>query len=155
VSTLSPAPATAAQFSSVDENSAVQNLTKKPAQLISREERVEGAVSTQIYRAYIAAANKPAILALLVLSVVMSNVSLTWQQWVVVAWTSDAQYARRPLAAYLAGVTAMAGLVGLFNYLRSYLGIVFGVASSRTIHSRMIDRVLHAPLAFFGKLASN
>jgi ABC-type multidrug transport system fused ATPase/permease subunit len=130
--------------------------TSKPRrQLISKEDRAEGAVGTHVYRAYAAAANKPVLLALAVLSVLMSNVCLTWQQWIVAAWTSDTQYASHPLAVYLSGVTITALMVGTFNYLRTYFGVLFGVESSRTIHGRMIDRVLHAPLAFFGEFWRN
>ena len=124
---------------------------KSPIKLIAREERMEGAVGTEIYRAYIRAANQPMLLALLVLSVLLSNASLVWQQWVVAAWTSDPGYIRRPLAVYLGGMMAMASLVGLFNYLRTYFGVLFGVEASRTIHRKMIDRVVHAPLSFFGE----
>jgi ABC-type multidrug transport system fused ATPase/permease subunit len=127
--------------------------TSKPRrQLISKEDRAEGAVGAHVYRAYAAAANKPVLLALAVLSVLMSNVCLTWQQWIVAAWTSDTQYASHPLAVYLSGVTITALMVGTFNYLRTYFGVLFGVESSRTIHGRMIDKVLHAPLAFFGEM---
>jgi ABC-type multidrug transport system fused ATPase/permease subunit len=130
--------------------------TSKPRrQLISKEDRAEGAVGTHVYHAYAAAANKPVLLALAVLSVLMSNVCLTWQQWIVAAWTSDTQYASHPLAVYLSGVTITALMVGTFNYLRTYFGVLFGVESSRTIHGRMIDRVLHAPLAFFGEFWRN
>jgi ABC-type multidrug transport system fused ATPase/permease subunit len=131
----------------------VLTATSKPRkQLISKEDRAEGAVGTHVYRAYAAAANKPVLLALAILSVLMSNVCLTGQQWIVAAWTSDTQYASHPLAVYLSGVTMTALMVGTFNYLRTYFGVLFGVESSRTIHGRMIDKVLHAPLAFFGEI---
>lgn len=125
-------------------------IKKAPVRLMSKEERAEGAVGYHIYRAYIAAANKPLLLVLLAVSVLLGNASLVLQQWVVAAWTGDAGYVKRPLAVYLSGVTLMAAMVGLFSYLRTYFGVLIGAAASKTIHRRMISRIMKAPLNFFG-----
>ena len=43
----------------------------------------------------------------------------------------------------------MASGVAVFNYLRTYVGCLFGVAASRVIHLNMISSVLRAPLSYF------
>ncbi|KAJ1437218.1 hypothetical protein B484DRAFT_416639 [Ochromonadaceae sp. CCMP2298] len=113
------------------------------------EERAQGSVGLHVYRAYVAAADKPFLLGLVLISFVFANASQILQQWVVAAWTSDVGYVKRPLAAYMGGVGAMASMVALFSYLRTYLGAFVGAAASQAIHTRMIQRVLGAPLSFF------
>ncbi|CAN0453231.1 unnamed protein product, partial [Discosporangium mesarthrocarpum] len=68
---------------------------------------------------------------------------------VVSFWTSDPTYARHSLAFYLGGVTATAGLVGVFTHLRTVLGFELGLRASKRLHGNLLQRVLHAPVAFF------
>ena len=125
---------------------------KNVVKLMSKEDRAQGAVGLKMYNFYLHAANKPLLLALLTLAVLLGNASYVWQQWVVSAWTSDAGYVKRPLHMYLLATTGMAMLVGFFSYLRTYFGVLVGVAASKTIHRDMTERVMRAPLSFFGKL---
>lgn len=130
---------------------AAVSTRKCPVRLMTKEERAEGAVGYHVYRAYVTAANKPVLLALLAAAVLLGNASQVMQQWVVAAWTGDAGYVKRPLSVYLSGVTFMAAMVGLFSYLRTYFGVLIGAAASKTIHKQMISKVMKAPLNFFGK----
>lgn len=118
-------------------------------QLITKEDRGEGAVSWPIYRSYFTEAKKPWLLALVTLSFVLANTSQLWQQWIVAAWTSDVGYVKYPLRVYLVGVALMASGVAGFTWLRSYLGIVLGAEASQAIHARMARQVLRAPLSYF------
>jgi ATP-binding cassette, subfamily C (CFTR/MRP), member 1 len=123
---------------------------KKVVHLMSKEERVSGAVSMKIYGAYAKAVQNPLLIIMLGLCVALGNGSQLLQQWVVALWTSDVGYKRHTLPFYLTGVASMAALVGGFSYLRAYFGVMMGVAASRELHSQMIDRVIAAPLSFFG-----
>jgi hypothetical protein len=114
--------------------------------LMTAEERGEGAVGWAVYRAYLLAANKPAMIAAMMASYALGNAATLLQQWIVAAWTSDVGYVRRPLHVYLCGVAMMAFFVAFFNWARTYVGCLFGSAASRTIHRNMARQVPHALL---------
>jgi ABC-type multidrug transport system fused ATPase/permease subunit len=122
--------------------------------LMSKEERAEGAVSLDVYKTYITEGKKPLLLLLMIASFLLANGSQILQQWTVAAWTSDIEYKHRSLMTYLSGVALMASSVAGFTYLRTYLGTLIGAASSASLHSKMANRVLSAPLNYFGKLSS-
>ena len=120
-----------------------------PVKLMTVEERAEGEVELSTYRSYLKAANKPALLVLILASFLAASASQQLQQVVVAAWTSDVGYVKRPLAAYLGGVTLMAAGVAFFNWSRTYVGAIYGAGASEALHSQMIRSVLRAPLFFF------
>lgn len=68
---------------------------------------------------------------------------------VVSFWSSDPTYARHPLRFYLAGVTASAGVVGIFSHLRTVWAFHLGLRASKRLHGALLRRVLHAPVSFF------
>ena len=115
--------------------------------LMTAEERGEGAVGWAVYRAYLLAANKPAMIAAMMASYALGNAATLLQQWIVAAWTSDVGYVRRPLHVYLCGVAMMAFFVAFFNWARTYVGCLFGSAASRTIHRNMARQVHHTPFS--------
>lgn len=117
--------------------------------LMTVEERGEGAVGFELYKTYINAMNKPVLLALVMVSFAMANASQILQQYVIAAWTSDTNYTKRPLAAYLIGMTSMAALVAFFNWSRTCMQVYLGAAASETLHKNMIKQVLGAPLSYF------
>ena len=122
---------------------------KLPVRLISKEERGEGAIGWNIYSEYLKAANQPIKVLLVFLSVFLANGGQIMQQWVVSAWTSDPGYVKYNLGVYLAGVAAMAGCVGYFNYMRTYISCVVGRYASEKLHSNLVNTILRAPLNFF------
>jgi hypothetical protein len=125
--------------------------SKAPKKLITAEERGEGAVGLGVYRSYLKASNKPALIALVLVSFVLANASQIGQQWVVSLWTTDVGYKKHPLGLYLGGVALMALAVAVFNWSRTYFAVMIGSAASRTLHNNMVKRVLTAPLGYFGK----
>lgn len=128
-----------------------QRLHKPPSTLMTVEERGEGAVSAGMYAAYLNAAKKPVLMALIIASFFVANTNQLLQQWVVGVWTSDVGYVKRPLWHYLAANAATAVGVAMFTWTRTYLGCLFGVAASETLHNNMVKKVLGAPLSFFGE----
>lgn len=129
--------------------------TKAIPQLMTKEEKGEGSVGLHVYKDYIKATNNPILLFTMIIAFILSNTSQIMQQWIVAAWTGDVGYVKRPLASYLVGISLMASCVGVFTYLRTYLQVFLGAAASKTIHKNMIERVLNAPLSYFGKKKYN
>merc|ERR1711871_1835065 len=117
--------------------------------LTTVEERAEGTVSKDVYLSYLNSGGKPFLIFITLLSFVLANFSQISQQWIVAAWTSDPLYQKKSLRAYLGGVACMATGVALFNYLRTYVGCLFGVAASKVMHWNMISTILRAPLSYF------
>eukprot|EP01038_Epipyxis_sp_PR26KG_P011238 gene11238-15079_t len=117
--------------------------------LMTKEERGEGAVGWGVYQAYLKSANNPLMLLVVVSCFIFGNASQILQQWIVAAWTSDAGYVKRKLSVYLSGVALMACLVAYFNYARSYLGVILGASASQSIHKKMTNSILKAPLSYF------
>merc|ERR1711871_475374 len=117
--------------------------------LTTVEERAEGTVSKDVYLSYLNSAGKPFLIFITLLSFVLANFSQISQQWIVAAWTSDPLYQKNSLRVYLGGVACMATGVALFNYLRTYVGCLFGVAASKVMHWKMISTMLRAPLSYF------
>lgn len=116
---------------------------------MTTEERAEGAVGFDVYKSYLDAGNKPWLIAITIMSFVLANFTQLYQQWIVAAWTSDPLYQKHTLRFYLSGVAVMASGVALFNYLRTFVGCLFGVSASKVMHLEMISRILRAPLGFF------
>ena len=144
-----PDPDTLADCVQEKEMSVPPRSAAEPVKLMSVEERAAGAVELQTYRSYIKAANSPMLLALILASFGFANASQQGQQWVVAAWTGDADYVKRPLQVYLAGVSLMAAGVAFFNWSRTFLGAFFGAGASEEMHREMVTSVLRAPLNFF------
>lgn len=125
--------------------------TTSPAKrLMTVEEKGEGAVSAAVYSTYLQSAKSPLFLAAILASFLLSNACQISQQWIVGAWTSDIGYKIHGLPVYLMGITAMASGVAVFTWLRAYIGTFAGAVASQTLHDRMVERVLAAPLSFFG-----
>ena len=125
---------------------------KLPVKLMTAEtDSGRGAVKWEVYLKYLKAAKSPMLLGVILSSFLLSNACQILQQWIVGAWTSDVDYTRRPLHAYLSAVAAMASGVAFFTWLRSYMGTLFGAMSSETLHNDMVLKVLSAPLNYFGK----
>ena len=127
----------------------VVRLNHSPVRLITPEDKGHGAVSVEVYRKYLRSAKSPLLILGILASFVLANASQIGQQWVVAAWTSDTGYKKLPLVAYLGGVSLMAGLVGLFNWFRTFISVVIGANASRTIHQNLAGNVLRAPLGYF------
>ena len=139
-----------------------KNVTKRTKLDIQSKVQLKKAISKQIfkcdrksvsleaYKSYFRAAGRPMLLVLVLLSFVLANASQVVQQWVVALWTSDTGYIQRPLPVYLGSVALMAAFVALFNWSRTYFGVLLGAESSRTLHSQMTKSVMNAPLSYFG-----
>merc|ERR1711871_839473 len=116
--------------------------------LTTVEERAEGTVSKDVYLSYLNSAGRPVLIFITLLSFVLANFSQISQQWIVAAWTSDPLYQKKHLRVYLGGVACMATGVAIFNYLRTYVGCLFGVEASKVMHWNMISTILRAPLSY-------
>ncbi|CAM9778040.1 unnamed protein product, partial [Phaeothamnion confervicola] len=132
-----------------DSTAATAGAASTGGALMTAEERATGAVGWPVYEAYLRAAGGVAMLVALAALFVLGNAAAQGQQWVVSFWTSDPTYARRPLAVYLAGVTAGAAVLAAATHIRTLFAYWLGVRASRRLHGELLGRVLHAPTSYF------
>ncbi|VDB84771.1 unnamed protein product [Peniophora sp. CBMAI 1063] len=119
----------------------------KGAQLMQQEERSTGAVSWEVYKAYIEAGNGWVTLPFVALSmVVMQAATVLSSYWLV--WWQNGSF-NQPQGFYM-GIYAVLGVSQALSAFAN--GVVFALliyASSRRLHSDAITRVLHAPMVYF------
>jgi len=122
---------------------------KPRTQLVTKEDRAEGAVQLKVYKAYFKYMQDPIMIAFSVLAYVIANGAIIGQQLVVSWWSSDPTYQHRSLLFYSSGVALMAIFVAFFNFWRTYFSLVLGIHASINMHHSLLFRVLGAPIAFF------
>ena len=118
-------------------------------QLMREEERATGAVKFETYSGYLGAIKSPWLLVFALISFIIANATQFLQQAIISWWTSDPTSTLRPMAFYMAGVSSMAALCSIFNYLRTYLSVLAGVRASADLHHKALGRVLRAPMRYF------
>jgi len=117
------------------------------------EDRAEGAVGWSTYKSYLTAASDPVLMMTVIAAFILANASQIGQQWLVAAWTTDVDYSRHPLSVYLGSITAMAAAVAFFKWVRTYVSCLLGTLASKSLHFKLLRRVLNAPLNYFGTFA--
>ncbi|KAL3913747.1 MAG: hypothetical protein SGILL_006368, partial [Bacillariaceae sp.] len=117
--------------------------------LVSKEERNVGAVSLQVYLAYIRAGGGFWIFAGVYFFFILSAAnSLATNSWISF-WTTDPSYENNPQAFYL-GIYALFSItLGIFTFFRAYFLAQFGMRASETLHRNLLDSILRAPQSFF------
>ncbi|KAI0035413.1 ABC transporter [Vararia minispora EC-137] len=119
----------------------------KGAQLMQQEERSTGAVSWEVYKAYLSAGNGFAMVPLIVVSmVVMQAATVLSSYWLV--WWQD-----RQASFYVGHFMGIYATLGVSQALSAFMnGVIFALLiywASRALHRDAIYRVLHAPMSFF------
>jgi ATP-binding cassette subfamily C (CFTR/MRP) protein 1 len=112
------------------------------------DERPRGQLSKKVYMYYFNAMQLPAALLAAIIAVILANWSTVAQQWLVSRWTKDVHYEIQPLNMYLFELLRMGCAVGIFNWIRTYLFYELGLKASESIHSRLLNKVMSAPLSF-------
>jgi ATP-binding cassette, subfamily C (CFTR/MRP), member 1 len=124
-------------------------LDKEAGMLVTKEERLFGAVSLSVYRKYILAGGGYLIFMVVYFGFILSGLTgIAVTSWVSY-WTSDAEYQRHSKAFYLILYAAFSVLLGVFTFLRTYLLVWFGVKASERLHRNLFDSILRAPTSFF------
>lgn len=120
------------------------------AALVTKEERLMGAVSWSVYRKYLQAGGGYLAFAVVYFGFLLSaGNGLASSAWISY-WTSDApDYERHKQSLYLGIFFMLAVTLGLFTFIRSFLLVRFGVKASETLHRNLLDSILRAPTSFF------
>jgi ABC-type multidrug transport system fused ATPase/permease subunit len=117
--------------------------------LVSKEERNVGAVSLQVYLAYIRAGGGFLVFSVVYFFFVLSAVNtLATNSWISF-WTSDPSYENNPRAFYLGIYALFAITLGVFTFFRAFFLAQFGMRASETLHRNLLDSILRAPQSFF------
>ena len=79
--------------------------------------------------------------------VVSSNfINTIWVSW----WTADApEYRANTVEFYVIGYAVVAIAVAILTFCRTVLITNFGLRASKTMHTKLLDSVLAAPMSFF------
>lgn len=123
---------------------------KEAGALVTKEERLVGAVSLSVYLKYMKAGGGYLKFALVYCGFIMSAANgLAATAWISY-WTADVPgYAMNSEALYLGIFFMLAITLGFFTFARSFLLVRFGVAASETLHRNLLDSILRAPTSFF------
>lgn len=122
---------------------------KEKDALLTKEERMIGAVSWSVYKKYIKSGGGFWRFAIVYIGYCLSiGNGLATTSWVSY-WTSDADYSRHSEAFYLCIFFGLSVSLGLVTFVRSFLLARFGVRASETLHHSLLDSILRAPQSFF------
>lgn len=125
------------------------NMQTSGKELIQEEERNVGAVGLTVYRNYIKHGGGNALFAVDLLLFAASNFFWVFTRTWVALWTDDASYEQNTEAYYLIGYALIAIAFALTTYLRTALIMYIGVLASKSLHLKVLESVLHAPMSFF------
>ena len=140
----------AAKLDDEENKRASHEPEKKAAALVTKEERVIGAVSLSVYFKYLKAGGGLFRFSWVYLTFILSGLNgLASSSWISY-WTSDApEYAQNSEAFYLGIYAMFAVTLGVVTFFRAFLLVRFGVQASKTLHGNLLDSVLRAPQSFF------
>jgi ABC-type multidrug transport system fused ATPase/permease subunit len=118
--------------------------------LVTKEERVIGAVSLSVYMKYLQAGGGYLLFGFVFAGFILSGLNgVAITSWISY-WTSDAPlYKRHSRGFYLGLYGALSVTLGIFTYLRTFLLVRFGVKASATLHANLSASILRAPSSFF------
>ncbi|KAL3918531.1 MAG: hypothetical protein SGILL_004192 [Bacillariaceae sp.] len=124
----------------------VETQTKN---LVSKEERNVGAVSTGVYLSYIRAGGGYCVFGIVYFFFILSAAnSLATNSWISF-WTTDPTYENNSQAFYLGIYFLFAVTLGVFTFFRAFFLAQFGMRASETLHRNLLDSILRAPQSFF------
>ncbi|GKY99326.1 hypothetical protein MPSEU_000887600 [Mayamaea pseudoterrestris] len=108
-----------------------------------------GAVTWAVYASYFRAVRQPILIIAMMSSFIMANGAQFYQQLTVARWTQHGAGAAAVASPYMRSLVQATGVISVFLWLRSFLILQVGVRASEYLHSRMLNSVFAAPMAFF------
>ncbi|XP_022358423.1 multidrug resistance-associated protein 4 isoform X3 [Enhydra lutris kenyoni] len=140
----------------------VQENENTPA-AVSEESRSEGKVGFKAYKNYLAAGAHWLVIVFLVLLNVIAQVAYVLQDWWLSYWANEQSALnvmvngtenvteKVDLAWYLGIYSGLTVATVLFGIVRSLLVFYVLVHSSQTLHNKMFESILRAPVLFFDR----
>ena len=118
--------------------------------LLTKEERVIGAVSLSVYLKYLRAGGGYWLFCFVFAGFILSGLTgVATTAWISF-WTSDAPlYQKNSETFYLGLYAGLSVALGVFTYIRTFLLVRFGVKASTTLHANLTKSILRAPSSFF------
>lgn len=121
----------------------------KPVQkLIAAEERDIGSVGWEVYRQYTFAVGGLLLVGSILLLYLIDQSAQIGGNWWLSHWSTQPNAADE-VYFYLGIYAALGGASTAFVFVRSLLSAVAGLNAAETLHDRLVQRVLRAPMAFF------
>jgi ABC-type multidrug transport system fused ATPase/permease subunit len=115
---------------------------------MTEEERETGQVSRRIYWLYLGALGSMVLIGVVTAAFVLDTVAKVSSDYSLSIWSEAADASER--VGFYAGIYASLSLVSVVvTYGRTVLVFFRGLRASQTLHDRMLERILRAPLSFF------
>lgn len=133
-----------------EKEAATAGPKREAGALVTKEERVMGAVSLSVYRKYFIAGGGVIPFAFVYFGFILSGLnglaSVAWISY----WTTDAPAYERHSEPFYLGIFALLSVtLGICTFVRTFFLVHFGVKASETLHRNLLDSVLRAPTSFF------
>lgn len=120
---------------------------KKKDKMMSVEEREEGSVSWRVYWEYIVALGGIVLVSLILAAYISDQGSSIMSNWWLSYWSDNES--KNSVWFYLGIYAAIGGGNTLFVLIRSILFAYGGLNSAKSLHEKLLHRILRAPMAFF------
>lgn len=118
--------------------------------LMTVEEKNEGVVRGEYYWRYLGAGgNVVFILSVLFWAYALGQLAQLVSQWWITFWTADKSYVLHDEGFYMGIFVALGIAASLLSFVRVLIMAYMGIRASRTLHAKVLDTVLKAPMAFF------
>jgi ABC-type multidrug transport system fused ATPase/permease subunit len=129
---------------------AANALPPSKSELMSAEEKNEGAVQFRYYVRYFRAAGFIwTTVIVLLCAYSASQFAQLLSQWWLAVWSSDTSYLAHTPGFYQ-GIYVVIGVgAALFAFLRVVTMSLMGIRASRRLHADLLTTILRAPLSFF------
>ncbi|KAH8995028.1 ABC transporter [Lactarius akahatsu] len=130
-----------------DEDVKKRRAAKRGAQLMQVEERNTGVVSFQVYKQYIQSGNGAALVPIMLVTLVLTQVSIVLSSYWLV-WWQERQW-QRPQGFYMGIYAALGVGQALATFLNGTVVAFIAYSASRRMHDNAITRVMLSPMSFF------
>ncbi|EQC32279.1 hypothetical protein SDRG_10027 [Saprolegnia diclina VS20] len=128
--------------------SSTTNLNKQ-ANLVAKEDRQVGAVTSATYLTYFASSgwNGYLVLATITITFSVAQTGLSFMDWFMGYWSSTPSMLQSTAAPYIYLGIAVVSVLMVWG--RSWYTLVLAVQCSKHLHQRLFAKVVHAPINTF------
>ena len=134
-----------------EEKKEEEKEVKKPkeSKIVSVEERDVGKIESKVYADYVMSIGGVVLVSLILLVFLMEIGSRVGSDYWLSFWSNDSNLYNHGIGFYL-GIYAAWGATSCFMVLTRSLSVAYGgINAARTLHQKVLARVLKAPTSFF------